>query len=99
MNLPLRFDYATELRGFAREVEALVLADRRDPEAPIIGKVDLARRMYQRAAEVMRHDDRAERGTFRAETVFGTRRARPVRSEIRGARRVRDDRSAIGPFR
>ncbi len=76
MTLRKRFDYATELREFARQVEALALADRRDPEAPIVSKVDLAQRMHRRAAEVMRHDDPAERGTFRAETVFGPRGGR-----------------------
>lgn len=84
-----RFDYATELRDFACQVEALALTDRRYPEAPIISKVDLAQRMHRRAAEVMRQDDPTERGTFRADTVFATRKARPVRAEIRGTRRVR----------
>ena len=89
MTLRKRFNYATELREFARQVEALVLADRRDPEAPIVSKVDLAQRMHRRASEVMRHEDPAERGTFRADTVLASRKARPVRAEIRGARRVR----------
>ena len=89
MKLRKRFDYATELRAYAREVEALALADRRDPEAPIVSKVDLAQRMSRRADEVMRHDDPAERGMFRADTVFAPRKARSVRAEIRGARRVR----------
>lgn len=88
MTLRKRFCYATELRAFAREVDALALADRRDPEAPIVSKVDLAKRMRERAAEVMRHEDPAERGTFRAELVFGKRSTRPVRAEIRGSRRV-----------
>lgn len=88
MTLRKRFCYATELRAYAREVRALLLADRRDPEAPIVSKVDLAQRMELRAAEVMRHDDPTERGSFRAETVFGKRSARPVRAEIRGSRRV-----------
>ena len=88
MTLRKRFCYATELRAFAREVDALALADRRDPEAPIVTKVDLAKRMRERAAEVMRHEDPAERGTFRADTNFGTRGARPVRAEIRGSRRI-----------
>ena len=88
MTLRKRFCYATELRAFAREVDALTLADRRDPEAPIVSKVDLAQRMRDRAAEVMRHEDPAERGTFPVDTVFGKRSARSVRAEIRGPRRI-----------
>ncbi|MGC5778119.1 hypothetical protein [Methylobacterium sp. NFXW15] len=83
-----RFDYPTELRAYAREVEALVLAARRDPEAPIVGKADLAQRMQRRASEVMRHEDPAEREAFRTGTVFGKRSTRPVRAMIRGSRRV-----------
>lgn len=88
MTLRQRFDYATELRAFAREVDALLLASRRDPEAPIVAKVDLAKRMRERAAEVMRHDDPIERGAFTAATVFGKRSTRPVRAETRTPRRV-----------
>lgn len=88
MTLRTRFEYATELRAFAREVEALSLADRRDPEAPIVAKVDLAKRMRKRAADVMRHDDPTERGVFTAAMVFGHRAAQPVRAERRAPRRA-----------
>lgn len=87
MTLRRRFDYATELRSFAAEVDALLLASRHDPEAPIVAKVDLAKRMRDRAAEVMRHDDPVERGAFSVATVFGHRGSRSVQAEMRPARR------------
>lgn len=89
MTLRQRFDYATELRRFAGEVDALLLASRSDPERPILDKVALADRMRARAAEVMRHDDPTERGVFRAGSVFASRGGRPIRCEKRAPRQIR----------
>ncbi|WP_298967724.1 hypothetical protein [uncultured Methylobacterium sp.] len=89
MTLRQRFDFANELRAYAREVDALLLASRRDPERPIIDKAELADRMRARAAEVMRHDDPTERGVFRADLVFPARGGRAIRVETRAARRIR----------
>lgn len=78
MTLRKRFDYATELRAFAREA----------------GKTnrDLATRMRTRADEVMRQDDPTEHGTrFDAGTVFasfGTKPARPAQAERRNHKRI-----------
>lgn len=79
MSIRKRFDYATELRAFAQEVDDLMLANRRDPEKPIVSKIDLAQRMRARADEVMRRDDPVERGEFRASDVFAERPGRPAR--------------------
>lgn len=89
MTLRRRFDYATELRRFAGEVDALALASRVDPEKPIVDKIALADRMRARAAEVMRHDDPAERGVFRAGSVFPVRGGRAIRAEKRAPRQIR----------
>lgn len=79
-----RFAYATELRGYADEVDALVLASNRDPEAPVLAKVDLAQRMRRRANQVMRQDETVERGRITADTLFTPRG--PVRVDVRKAR-------------
>lgn len=55
-----RFRFATELRQFAEQVEALELASRIDLEAPIAAKLDLARSMRAQAVEVMKHEDPPE---------------------------------------
>ncbi|BAQ43986.1 MULTISPECIES: hypothetical protein [Methylobacterium] len=89
MTLRRRFDYATELRRFAGEVDALALASRVDPEKPIVDKIALADRMRARANEVMRHEDPTERGVFRAGSVFASRGGRPVRAEKRAPRQIR----------
>ena len=89
MTFRKRFDYGTELRTYARDAGAPMLADRREPERPAVSEIDLALRMSRRAHEVLPHGDPAERGTFRADTVFATRKARPVRAKLPGARRVR----------
>ena len=73
-----RFDFASELRAFAKEVRELGLADRRDPERPIVAKIDLADRMEARAREVMRRTDPVERGEITAETLFTKRGLVPV---------------------
>lgn len=81
--LKRRFDYATELRAFAKKVRDLPSVDRRDPERHLIAKSELAGEMDARAAEVMRQDDPAERGVFRADTVFAGKpgkAARPVQA-------------------
>ncbi|GEP00539.1 hypothetical protein [Methylobacterium haplocladii] len=76
--LKRRFEYASELRTYADRVDALELADRKDPERPIVAKIALAQEMRARAAEVMRREDPAERGIIRAETVFAARTGKPA---------------------
>ena len=73
-----RFDFASELRAFAKEVRELGLADRRDPERPIVAKIDLADRMEGRARDVMCRTDPVERGEITAETLFTKRGPVPV---------------------
>jgi len=80
-----RFDFATELRGFAEELERLSLANHRDPEAPLVAKQDLADRMRNRANAVMERDDPVERGVITARTLF-REPARPVKVEVRRLR-------------
>lgn len=80
-----RFDYATELRTYATEVERLELANRRDPESPVLAKVDLAQRMRRRADQVMRQNDAVERGRITADTLFRPT-GRVVRVEVQRAR-------------
>lgn len=89
MTLRQRFKYADELRRFAGEVDALTLASRTDPERPIVDKLALADRMRARANEVIRHDDPAERGVFRAGSVFPSRGGRAIRAEKRAPRQIR----------
>lgn len=82
-----RFDFATEMRAFAAQVDGLELASRTDPEAPIIAKADLARAMRARAAEVMRTDEPSLEGVFctgRGRSAAG----RSFRAEKRPARRA-----------
>ena len=79
--LARRFDFATELRAFAAEVEGLELASSRDPESPMITRRDLVQRMRNRAAEVMRREDPIERGVLTADTLF--RKAGPVVVDVR----------------
>lgn len=80
-SLARRFDFATELRAFAAEVERLELASSRDPESPMIARCDLVQRMRNRAAEVMRREDPFERGIITADTLF--RKAGPVVVDVR----------------
>lgn len=63
---------AAEIRTFAKRVDGLKLADRRDPEKPVLEKVALAQEMRKRADQLVREMAPPEGGLVLAKVVFGT---------------------------
>lgn len=62
---------AAEIWTFAKRVDGLKLADRREPEKPIIEKVALAQEMRRRADQLVREMAPPEGGLALAKVVFG----------------------------